>query len=178
MLGLRFYFNERHPQSWVADGTVDWLWPAAERAQVPVAFGAAIFLPIVGKIAERHPGLKPIVDHMGVPRASKGEAAHRFRAELLPLARYRNVAVKATGQATRGRIPVPQPASALAPLFRCLRSRADDLGHRHRPHALLLAAMRDLVHRGAAVAEGLTSNSSRAKPCTTGSAGRFLPAKR
>ena len=33
----------------------------------------------IGMIAERHPGLKLIVDHMGVPRASKGEAAYRFQ---------------------------------------------------------------------------------------------------
>jgi predicted TIM-barrel fold metal-dependent hydrolase len=39
MLGLRFYTNERHPQSWFTDGTLDWLWPAAERAQVPGALG-------------------------------------------------------------------------------------------------------------------------------------------
>ena len=25
MLGLRFYTNERHPQSWFTDGTLDWL---------------------------------------------------------------------------------------------------------------------------------------------------------
>jgi hypothetical protein len=30
-----------------------------------------MFLPTVGKIAERHPGLKLIVDHMGVPRTSE-----------------------------------------------------------------------------------------------------------
>ena len=75
MLGVRFYTNERHPQSWFTDGTLDWLWPAAERAQIPVSLGAAMFLPTLGKIAERHPGLKLIVDHMGAPRASKGEAA-------------------------------------------------------------------------------------------------------
>ena len=97
MLGLRFYTNERHPQSWFTDGTLDWLWPAAERAQVPVSLGAAMFLPTVGKIAERHPGLKLIVDHMGVPRASAGEAAYRLQPELLALAKYPNVAVKATG---------------------------------------------------------------------------------
>jgi len=96
MLGLRFYTNERHPQSWFTDGTIDWLWPAAERAGVPVALGAAMFLPTVGKIAERHPGLKLIVDHMGVPRASKGEAAYRFQPELLALAKYPNVHVKLT----------------------------------------------------------------------------------
>jgi len=37
MLGLRFYFNERHKEEWVTDGTLDWLWPAAERAGVPVS---------------------------------------------------------------------------------------------------------------------------------------------
>jgi len=99
MVGLRFYTNDRHPQSWFTDGTLDWLWPAAERAGVPVSLGAAMFLPTVGQIAERHPGLKLIVDHMGVPRASKGEAAYRFQPELLALAKHPNVAVKATGQA-------------------------------------------------------------------------------
>jgi hypothetical protein len=44
-------------------------------------------------------GLKLIVDHMDVPRASKGEAAYRLQPELLALAKYPNVAVKATGRA-------------------------------------------------------------------------------
>src|SRR6202040_1645994 len=69
------------------DDTLDWLWPATERAQVPVVLGATMFLPTVGKIAERHPGFKLIVDHMGVPRASKGEAAYRFQPELLAVAK-------------------------------------------------------------------------------------------
>jgi hypothetical protein len=47
-----------------------------------VSLGAAMFLPTVGRIAERHPGLKLIVDHMGVPRASTGEAAYRLQPEL------------------------------------------------------------------------------------------------
>ena len=98
MLGLRFYFNERHKREWMTDGSLDWLWPAAERAGVPVALAAALFLPTVGRIAERHPGLKLIVDHMAVPPGSQGEAAYRFQPELLALAKYPNVAVKATGQ--------------------------------------------------------------------------------
>ena len=118
MLGLRFYTNERHPQSWFTDGTLDWLWSAAERARVPIALGAAMFLPTVGQIAERHPGLKLIVDHMGVPRASKGEAAYRFQPDLLALAKYPNVAVKATGQA--GHAEDEYPFKSLHPhLERC-----------------------------------------------------------
>jgi branched-chain amino acid transport system ATP-binding protein len=32
MLGLRFFFLRPHQQNWLTDGTMDWLWPAAERA--------------------------------------------------------------------------------------------------------------------------------------------------
>src|ERR1700716_52485 len=32
MLDRRFYFNERHKQEWMTDGSLDWLWPAAELA--------------------------------------------------------------------------------------------------------------------------------------------------
>jgi predicted TIM-barrel fold metal-dependent hydrolase len=99
MLGVRFYFNQPHEQSWPTDGTLDWLWPAAERAGFPVALAAAAFLPVVGQIAERHPGLKLIVDHMGVPRATKGEESYKNLPQLIALARHPNIAVKATGQA-------------------------------------------------------------------------------
>jgi predicted TIM-barrel fold metal-dependent hydrolase len=98
MLGLRFYFNDRHKREWMTDGSMDWLWPAAEKAGVPVALAAALFLPTVGQIAERHPGLKLIVDHMAVPPGSSGASTYRFQPELLALAKYPNVAVKVTGQ--------------------------------------------------------------------------------
>ena len=98
MLGLRFYFNQPHDQNWPTDGTIDWLFPAAERAGIPVALAAANFLPVVARAAERHPGLKLIVDHMAVPPRSHGAAAHSRLPELLALAKYPNVAVKATGQ--------------------------------------------------------------------------------
>jgi hypothetical protein len=62
MLGLRYCFNERHKREWMTGGSLDWLWPAAERAGVPVALVAALFLPTVGQIAERHPGVKLIGD--------------------------------------------------------------------------------------------------------------------
>lgn len=99
MLGLRFYFVQPHERTWPTDGTLDWLWPAAERAGVPVSLAAATFLPLVGQIAERHPGLKLIIDHLGVPRATKAPESYRYQPELLALARYPNIAVKATGQA-------------------------------------------------------------------------------
>lgn len=96
MLGLRFTFAQRHQQNWPTDGTLDWLWSAAERAGLPVALASANFLPVVGQIAERHPGLRLLVDHLGMPLRVKDEAAFANLPQLLALARHPNVAVKAT----------------------------------------------------------------------------------
>ena len=107
MLGLRFYFVQPHDQSWPTDGTMEWLWPAAERAGLPVALAAAPFLPTVGQVAARHPSLKLIVDHMAVPRATRGADAHRNLPALLALAKHQNVAVKATGLPGAAADPYP-----------------------------------------------------------------------
>jgi len=107
MLGLRFYFVQEHDRSWPTDGTMEWLWPAAEGAGLPVALAAAPFLSTVGQVAERHPGLKLIVDHMAVPRATRGADAHRNLPALLALAKHKNVAVKATGLPGAAADPYP-----------------------------------------------------------------------
>ena len=57
----------RTQRTWLTDGTVDWLWPAAERAGLPIALMAASFLPKVAEVAQRHPNLKLILDHLGRP---------------------------------------------------------------------------------------------------------------
>src|SRR5262249_39111276 len=54
MQGLRLYFSDPRSQSWPDDGTLDWLWPVAERLDIPVFLQASTFLPRVGEIAERH----------------------------------------------------------------------------------------------------------------------------
>ena len=98
MLGLRFTFLQEHMKSWPTDGTIDWLWPAAERAGLPVALLAANFLPTVGQVAERHPRLKLIIDHLGRRSpAETGEAAWDNLPQMLALAKHPNVAIKATG---------------------------------------------------------------------------------
>ena len=40
MLGLRFALNQPHQQTWSTDGTMDWLWPAADAAGLPVGLAA------------------------------------------------------------------------------------------------------------------------------------------
>lgn len=97
MLGYRFYFNKPHNRTWPTDGSLDWLWPAAEAAGTPLALLAGDWLPLLGEIAERHPRLKLTVDHMGALRGAKGDAAFPNMSELTALARFPNVAVKLTG---------------------------------------------------------------------------------
>ena len=55
MLGLRWSFLHDPARRWLADGTLDWLWAAAEKAEVPVAMLCTDSLADVGRIAERHP---------------------------------------------------------------------------------------------------------------------------
>jgi predicted TIM-barrel fold metal-dependent hydrolase len=104
MLGLRFTFLQPHMKSWPTDGTIDWLWPAAERAGLPVALLCAGFLPKVAEVAERHPRLKLIIDHLGRPSGRKGDpgleddvALWSNLSQVTALAKYPNVAMKATG---------------------------------------------------------------------------------
>lgn len=98
MLGLRFYFSPPYMKTWPMDGTADWLWPAAEKAELPVALLAGDWLPLFGEIAARHPGLKMMVDHMGAQRTpGGGDAAFANMKELVALAKLPNVAVKLTG---------------------------------------------------------------------------------
>jgi predicted TIM-barrel fold metal-dependent hydrolase len=97
MLGLRWALTRPEQQTWHQDGTMDWLWPAAERAGTPIATMAWRFLPLFGQIAERHPNLKLIIDHLGLVRGAKGAAAFADVDTLCSLARFPNVAIKATG---------------------------------------------------------------------------------
>jgi len=118
MLGLRYTFLQPHMKSWPTDGTMDWLWPAAEKHGVPVALLCAEFLPLVGEKAAKHPGLKLIVDHMGGVMRQKGEAAMAKLPELVALAKYPNVAVKATGGP--GYAADEYPFRSLEPWYRAI----------------------------------------------------------
>jgi predicted TIM-barrel fold metal-dependent hydrolase len=100
MLGLRYGFLREPERTWLADGTLEWLWAAAEQAGVPVAMLATDSLREVGQIAERHPRLRLTIDHLGGRGGNttlKDDAAMTHMPELLALARHPNVAVKATG---------------------------------------------------------------------------------
>jgi predicted TIM-barrel fold metal-dependent hydrolase len=107
IVGLRFALLQPHQRSWWTDGTMDWLWPAAEAAELPVALLAGDVLPVVARVAERHPRLKLIIDHLGRVSRAQDEPAFANLPELLALVRFPNVAVKATGAPSYSSQPYP-----------------------------------------------------------------------
>jgi predicted TIM-barrel fold metal-dependent hydrolase len=107
MVGLRFSFTGAGQSTWLTDGTADWLWPACEKAGVPIALLAGGAMTKVAEIAERHPGLRLLIDHLGARARTFGDQIWAGLPELLALAKYPNVAVKATGAPSYSSEPYP-----------------------------------------------------------------------
>ncbi len=100
MLGLRYTFLHDPMRRRLHEGAFDWLWAEAEKQGVPIATLATDSLEELGRIAERHPGLRLTIDHLGGRgglTTLKDHAAMEHLPRLVALARYPNVAVKATG---------------------------------------------------------------------------------
>jgi len=94
MLGIRLTFQRVHA-AWLTDGTADWFWPAAEQAGIPVMFLASGHLGQFAKIAERHPELVLIIDHLGLSLdIARDNRIAQAIGETVALARYPNVSVK------------------------------------------------------------------------------------
>ena len=113
MLGLRYVLLHDPERQRLQSGSIDWLWAAAEDAGVPIACLATDSLADLGKIAERHPGLKLTIDHLGgrggMTTLKDAEAMVHIP-ELLALAKYPNVSVKATGAPGYSAQAYPFPA--------------------------------------------------------------------
>jgi predicted TIM-barrel fold metal-dependent hydrolase len=107
MLGLRFSFLMPGQENWLVDGTLDWLWPAAARAGLPVGLLMPHREKEVGAIAAKHPDVKLLVDHMARPRGSRDASGWADLDNLLALAKYPNVAVKASGAPAYSSEPYP-----------------------------------------------------------------------
>jgi len=77
MLGMRFTFHTDLQRPWLTDGTADWLWPAAEKAGIPLMVLVPGSLDVLAKIAERHPGLRLTIDHVGCVASPRGPMCSR-----------------------------------------------------------------------------------------------------
>ena len=101
MLGFRYTFSQPNEKNWWTDGSLDWFWKACEKENLRVGLLASgPNIAAFAKIAERHPGLKMHIDHIGRGggRADvKDDAAYANLGEMLALAKLPNVAVKLSG---------------------------------------------------------------------------------
>ena len=97
MLGMRHTFHSEHYRHFLTDGSADWLWPAAEKAGVPLMVLMPGALDQLGRIAAKHPGLKLVLDHVGLNVRSKGPRVWDDLPAVCALAKHPNVAVKASG---------------------------------------------------------------------------------
>lgn len=91
MLGLRLTFKIQ------GNSTDDWLWEEAEKAGVPImVLAPQAMAHLVDGVAERYPGLKLVIDHLGTPKGKKDDEAFADLDKLLTLAKRPNIAVKAS----------------------------------------------------------------------------------
>lgn len=93
MLGIRVLFLGP-TGSWLTDGTADWFWPAAEKAQIPVMFFAPGQVSRFAAIAERHPQLTLILDHMGLRGGMPKDDLATAVGQAVALAKYPNISIK------------------------------------------------------------------------------------
>src|SRR5579872_3130922 len=107
MLGVRLTFLGP-AQAWLTDGTPDWFWPEAEKANLPVMFLTDGRSAQLASVAARYPRLQLIVDHMGIggntPR--EGRIADAV-GQAASLAKYPNVSVKLSGAPNYSSEPYP-----------------------------------------------------------------------
>jgi predicted TIM-barrel fold metal-dependent hydrolase len=95
MLGMRLFLGRPQGRQWFMDGSGDWLWPVAERANIPIMIFAGGMMEKLAKIAVQHPRLKICIDSFGIAGDTHGILAFEHYDDVLALAKYQNVVIKA-----------------------------------------------------------------------------------
>ena len=108
MVGVRVTFNNAQNIPWLTDGTANWFWAAAEKASLPVMCFAPGRVSQLAPIAEKHPQLALILDHMGLTAAMlKDNKVEEAVGQAVALAKYPNVSVKMSASPGISREPYP-----------------------------------------------------------------------
>lgn len=107
MLGIRVTFIAKPRIEQVDDGSLDWFWAACERHHIPLMVLFQGMPEKAAAIAERHPDLTMVLDHMAlnltVPPAEAWQSLDRLEA----LARYPRVHVKVSSAPNFSAEPYP-----------------------------------------------------------------------
>lgn len=107
MVGIRVTTAGAGARALFTEPEGDWLWQAAERARLPAMVSIPGMLPELGRLAQRHPDVRFVIDHLALMRDGKDEAAFGDIANLVALARHPNIAAKASALPRYSSEPYP-----------------------------------------------------------------------
>ena len=97
MLGVRLALHTPELRAPFVEGKYDWMWAELERLGLPVmVLIHHPYMPMVDAIAAKHPGLRLVIDHLGLVNGEKDDVAFRGLDQLLALGKRANVAVKSS----------------------------------------------------------------------------------
>ncbi|MBI3966475.1 MAG: amidohydrolase [Chloroflexi bacterium] len=110
MLGIRLSLHHGPSRVWLDGGTLEHFWPAAERFGIPLMVYVPGLCRLIAPIAERHPDLRLVIDHLARPIRTKDAPAWADLDEVLALARFPNVTVKVSSLPTYTSESYPFPS--------------------------------------------------------------------
>jgi predicted TIM-barrel fold metal-dependent hydrolase len=97
MLGMRFHFGRPEYEGPLVDDRLGWFWTEVERLGLPLM---VLIDPrrahLIDRIAERHPRLRLVMDHLAIHLGKKDTEAFCDLDNVLALAKRPNIAVKAS----------------------------------------------------------------------------------
>ncbi|MDE2261710.1 MAG: amidohydrolase [Gammaproteobacteria bacterium] len=105
--GTRLTFHRPQDRNWMIDGTAAWYWPFAEELGVKTMVHAPIWKAELGAIAKRHPGLRIIIDHMGIMARCVDDAIGYWVEETADLHVHPNIYVKVSAVPAYSTHPYP-----------------------------------------------------------------------
>jgi len=95
VLGTRVTFTGPM-RTWLTDGTLDWFWPMAAEHDIRVSVYPFGQLEALEPILRQYPTLKLSIDHLGIGTEVRDHGIWPVLEQLVRLAHYPNLAVKAT----------------------------------------------------------------------------------
>lgn len=114
--GFRMTYHLPQMRAQLLAPAADWFWATLAAHRRPVMIYAPGLLPEVGRIGAAHPGLRIVVDTLGLSLAMRDDDLDAPIAALTALAANPDVAVKAT--ALPAHVSDPYPFRSLAPRLR------------------------------------------------------------
>ncbi len=111
MLGIRmsgrWSTSTKQIQDVLEDPEVEWYWETCERVGVPLMVLTREFVSRLGPIAQRHPNLTLIIDHLSVQQGDTVAQAFGALDDMIALARHPGVRVKVGNGPNRSKQSFP-----------------------------------------------------------------------